>query len=70
MEIIESVLSQTICEGAGDIGGKIDEHFKGDIPHLFKVVFESIKVEYGSFLAGKFALGGEEKGADKNTPQV
>jgi len=66
--IMEDVLSQTICEdGKGEID--IDIHFKGDIQTLFKVVFEAIKVEYGSFFAGKFDLEGALQGKGPDTIQ-
>ena len=49
--IIDELLSQVIHVGSGEVSKKFDAHFAGRLPHLFKVVGQALKVEYGDFLA-------------------
>lgn len=50
--IIDTLLSQVIHNGQGEVSKKFDALFGGRLPHLFKVVGEALRVEYGDFLAG------------------
>lgn len=54
--IIDQLLSQVTVAGKGEISKVFDEHFAGRLPHLFKVVFACLEVEYGDFLAGLSGL--------------
>lgn len=49
--IVDELLSQVIHVGGGEVSKKFDAHFAGRLPHLFKVVGQALKVEYGDFLA-------------------
>jgi len=51
--IIDTLLSQTIHKGKGEVSKSFDELFAGKLPHLFKVVFAAMEVEYGDFFGGK-----------------
>jgi len=55
--IVDELLSQVICAGRGEISRQFDAHFAGRLPHLFKVLGQAIRVEYGDFLAGLPDLG-------------
>jgi hypothetical protein len=50
--IVDDLLSQVIHNGQGEVSKKFDVIFGGRLPHLFKVVGEALRVEYGDFLAG------------------
>lgn len=50
--IVDGLLSQVIHSGQGEVSKRFDVIFGGRLPHLFKVLGEAIKVEYGDFLAG------------------
>lgn len=53
--IINILLSQTLCEGVGQLSSKavVNEHFKGNIKHLFMVIWGALEAQYSDFLAGK-----------------
>ena len=50
--IVDTLLSQVIHEGAGEISKQVDTHFAGRLPHLLKVLAAALSHEYGDFLAG------------------
>ncbi|MEW5803911.1 MAG: phage tail assembly chaperone [bacterium] len=50
--IVDSLMSQVFVDGKGEVSKVFDEHFGGRLPHLFKVVFAALEVEYGSFFDG------------------
>ena len=49
--IVDELLSQVLHAGQGEVSKKFDVIFAGRLPHLFKVVGQALKVEYGDFLA-------------------
>lgn len=55
-EIIIAMTSQVICKGKGEISKVFNEHFKGRILHLIKVVMAAMEVEYADFFAEGFGL--------------
>ena len=54
--IVDGLLSQTIHAGNGEVSKRFDVLFGGRLPHLFKVLAEALRVEYGDFLAAGPAL--------------
>jgi hypothetical protein len=55
--IVDELLSQVLHAGTGEVSKKFDVHFAGRLPHLFKMLAQALKVEYGDFLAGMPDLG-------------
>ena len=55
--IVDDLLSQTIHAGQGEVSRKFDALFGGRLPHLFKVVYAALLVEYSDFLAAGPVLG-------------
>lgn len=55
--IVDELLTQVLHSGTGEVSKKFDAHFAGRLPHLFKVLAQALKVEYGDFLAGMPDLG-------------
>ena len=53
LKIITTLLNQVIHSGTGELKTEaiIDTHFKGKLPHMYKVVFASAEVQYGDFFA-------------------
>jgi hypothetical protein len=49
--IVDELLSQVLHAGQGEVSRKFDVLFAGRLPHLFKVLAQALKVEYGDFLA-------------------
>ncbi len=49
--IVDTLLSQVIHAGQGEVSKRFDVLFSGRLGHLFKVLAEALKVEYGDFLA-------------------
>ena len=49
--IVDELLSQVLHAGQGEVSKQFDVIFAGRLPHLFKVVGQALKVEYGDFLA-------------------
>lgn len=49
--IVDTLLSQVIHAGQGEVSKRFDVLFGGRLAHLFKVLAEALKVEYGDFLA-------------------
>ena len=43
------ILSQTVHKGSGRVKDKFDDHFKGRIGHMFKVVTAALQAEYSDF---------------------
>jgi hypothetical protein len=50
--IVDELLSQVLHAGKGEVSKQFDALFGGRLPHLFKVLAQALKVEYGDFLAG------------------
>jgi hypothetical protein len=50
--IVDTLLSQVIHAGQGEVSQKFDVLFAGRLPHLFKVLGAALQLEYGDFLAG------------------
>ena len=65
--IIDSLLSQVLCAGKGEVSKVFDQHFGGRLPHMFKVVAAALEVEYGDFFGGKLDIGNLLK--SRATPQ-
>ena len=55
--IVDELLSQVLHAGQGEVSRKFDVLFAGRLPHLFKVLAQALKVEYGDFLAAVPDLG-------------
>jgi len=51
-DIVNGMLEQVHAKGKGEVSQHFDELFTGDVKHLFKVVFEAMKVEYSCFFVG------------------
>jgi hypothetical protein len=49
--IVDELLSQVLHSGRGEVSKRFDALFAGRLPHLFKVLAQALKVEYGDFLA-------------------
>lgn len=67
--VINKLFSQTICTGVGQLSDRavVNEHFKGNLSHLFKVVWGALEAQYGDFLAGKPELEKLVQGNKKAT---
>jgi hypothetical protein len=50
--IVDTLLSQVIHAGQGEVSQKFEVLFAGRLPHLFKVLAAALQLEYGDFLAG------------------
>ncbi len=56
--IVDELLCQVLHAGRGEVSKQFDVIFAGRLPHLFKVLAQAVKVEYGDFLAAMPDLSG------------
>jgi len=54
--IIDTLLTQVLHSGKGNLQQIFDAHFGGRLPHLLKVVAAALEVNYGDFFGGKLDI--------------
>ena len=57
-EIFKTLFSQVLCDGNRLTDEYVEVNYKGELNHLYKVVFAALEVQFGDFFDGNGALAG------------